>query len=221
MCSVASWSLLLGIEDTATAKLLVTAVRLESPGFAAEFDGKDLNTERGFSTCRSPIVHAAVTTLLAEMEQQQKLLDQTGWLTARQRAGEMVEHALDCLPSDGELWVRSAQLSQADADWSDTAASLGISQRLAPAEDAALRARLEIWAMVPAAIAERADTPLRSDIRVVLEHGRPELVRLLLALAPVWMLPAMRQEVEALSPRRRELATQLLPVLVDVIGSST
>ncbi len=208
MCCAAIWSLVLGVEDIATAKLLVTAMRLESPGFS-----DDLNAEQTLSTCRSSIVHASVATLFAQMDRQRALDNNAAWLTARKRAGEMIDHAVACLPSDGDMWGRAAQLSEANADWSNMLSRLALSQRLAPAEDAVLRTRIDIWASAPVSLAEGADGSLRADIRIVLEHGRIELVRLLLASVPAWTLSVMRDEVAGLSQTRRELAERLVPAL--------
>jgi hypothetical protein len=50
-------------------------------------------------------------------------------------------------------------------------------------------------------------------MRAALEYGSPPLLRQLLATAPVWMLPSMRDEVARLSVQRRQLVVQLAPAL--------
>ncbi|MEO7220984.1 MAG: hypothetical protein ABIY37_00780 [Devosia sp.] len=218
MCSAASWSLMLSIEDVATSKLLITAARIESSGFFEELEASGLVADRALDTCRLPIVRAGVTTLLAQAEATKSVNDKSVWLTATQRAAEMIDHAVRCSPADGEMWGRAAQISQANSDWTKMLARLSLSQRLAPADDAVLRTRIDAWASLPSFLATRADESLRSDVRIVLEHGRLELVRLLLASAPSWMLPALREEVAGLSADRRGLALQLLPILTGITG---
>lgn len=218
MCSAASWSLMLGIEDVATSKLLITAARLESSGFSDDLEASGLVADRAFATCRSPIVRAGVATLFAEAEQKKSSGDESAWSAATQRAAKMIDHAVTCIPTDGEMWGRAAQVSRASTDWPNMLARLSLSRCLAPADDEVLRTRIEAWASLPPFLAARADDSLSADIRIVLEHGRLELVRLLLASAPSWMLPAMREEVVGLSTDRRGLAVQLLPVLAGTAG---
>ena len=216
MCSAAIWSAVLGVEDVVTANVLVTAMRLEAQGSATPDLRDGVNVEGALSTCRSSILRAAVAVQFGELDQQADVDTDAGWLIKVQQAGRTIDHALGCMPADGAMWARSAAISQATAQPLDAVAmALEISQRLAPAEEAALRARLGVWAVVSPAIAERVDVSLRADMHVLLEHGDLKALRLLLASVPAWTLPMMRQELAALSSPRRLLAEQLLPALTE------
>jgi len=216
MCSAAIWSARLCIEDIATASLVVTAMRLESPGYANDFKDDGAMTVAALSSCRSAIVRSAVEVVVVTKNTVKSFDDQDAWLTAGERADEMIEHAVACSPDDGEMWARSAQVASHSADWAMVLERLDRSKTLAPADEATLGLRLAVWADVPVALNAEADASRRADIRAVLEHGSPELLRRLLATAPAWMLPSMRDEVARLSAARRQLALLLVPALGDV-----
>ena len=215
MCSAAIWSLRLCIEDVAIAPLIVTAMRLESPGYANDFKGDGSMTAVALSSCRSSIVRSAVKVVVATKNNAKSFDDPNAWLTASQRAEEMISHAVACVPDDGEMWARSAQIASQSTLWATTLERLNRSQALAPADEATLGLRVAVWADVPVALDAESDVSRRADMRAVLAYGSPELLRRLLATAPIWMLPSMRDEVARLSVQRRDLVVQLAPALGD------
>jgi hypothetical protein len=215
MCSAAIWSLRLCIEDIATVPLVVTAMRLESPGYANDFRDDGSMTAAALSSCRSSIVRSAVEVVVATKNNAKSFDDPDAWLTAGQRAEEMISHAVACSPDDGEMWARSAQIASQSTQWETALERLNRSQALAPADEATLSLRVAVWADVPVAVDAESDVSRRADTRAALEHGSPELLRRLLATAPAWMLPSMRDEVARLSVERRQLVVQLAPALGD------
>jgi hypothetical protein len=213
MCSAAIWSLRLCIEDVATAPLVVTAMRLESPGYANDFNDDGAMTAVALSSCRSSIVRSAVKVVVATKNNAKSFDDQGAWLTASQRAEEMISHAVACLPDDGEMWARSAQIASQSAEWTTTLERLNRSQVLAPADEATLGLRVAVWADVPVGLEAVSNVSRGADMRAVLEYGSPGLLRRLLATAPLWMLAGLRDDVARLSTDRRQLALQLVPAL--------
>jgi hypothetical protein len=116
------------------------------------------------------------------------------------------------------MWGRAARLSDTRIDWPSVEARLALSQRFAPADENALRMRMDTWASLP--VAARAEESLSVDVRIVLGHGGVELLRRLLASAPPWMLPAMREAAAGLSADRRGMIVQLLPALASATGAA-
>ena len=215
MLSAAIWSAMLGVEDATSINLLRDAARLESDGQSVSAEAVvDSGADRAFSTCRPSIVRAAVGVRFAELNQQSAARDRALWLAKSEDTGRMMDHALDCMPDDGGMWARQALLTQLRSGASDVVGrALGRSQALAPAEENILRTRLEAWTMMAPGAIEPVEAALHADVSVLLEHARPELLRLFLASLPIWMLPMVREEFGALPEPRRELAERMLPAL--------
>ncbi len=124
------------------------------------------------STCRADILRAAMTVQMAALDLESITSDYSSWAQALERADRFIAHYVQCLPTDGNGWLRKALISRATAELPAALAELlAQSARLAPAEGQVLRARLALWKAVSAQTIGLGRQWLRQDVSTILAYG--------------------------------------------------
>ncbi len=117
--------------------------------------------------CNSDIVRAGLTVRLMLLDLENPDVDYDAWASAVAAAERYAHHALRCVPTDGNTWLRFAMVRQAIGENSEeTAALLEQSQRLAPSEGDVVFARLLLWNRLAAPTLVAGRDALRRDIQV-------------------------------------------------------
>jgi hypothetical protein len=146
--------------------------------------------------CQSEFVKAALTVSLFRLDMQNPDVDYDNWSNALERADKVARFALQCLPSDGNFWVRFAMVRQAIGEQPEEIAKLvTLSQLYAPAEENTIAARFRLYNRLTQPSLALTAAPLRADLAVVcslkgaalrkrLPLPRPVLAEEVLAIAP-------------------------------------
>ena len=158
------------------------------------------------STCRADILRAAMTVQMAALDLESITSDYSSWAQAIERADRFITHYVDCLPTDGNGWLRKALVSRATAELPPLLADLlGRSARFAPAEGEVLRARLALWKVVSAQTISLAATSLRQDISTILEYGDGRDLEQLFKDLPATLEETVEDVRRSLTPARGAL----------------
>nr|WP_145959094.1 hypothetical protein [Rhizobium sp. ACO-34A] len=103
--------------------------------------GIDARTGQGM--CLSDVVKAGATVELTRLDRMDLTNAFPQWVETADLADSYLVHALSCLPTSGNLWLRLAMIRQAVAEVPTSLEHLvQLSQLYAPAEADVLRARL-------------------------------------------------------------------------------
>jgi len=153
--------------------------------------------------CRYDIIRAGVTTTLADIDRLNGSNNRKGWNEAVARADRLLLHAIGCVPTDGNYWVRLAMVRWTKGEKPDELARLlQQSAWLAPAEKNVLAARFFLWNRVSVATLERAKETLQTDLMTTLIHPPPWLANSI--MSPIGLnIRRYVAEVDALLPAER------------------
>ncbi|KAA0680782.1 hypothetical protein DTW90_37270 [Neorhizobium sp. P12A] len=146
--------------------------------------------------CRSDIVLAGATVILADLDRQNQSLDYDAWADAMSLGDRYFVHAISCMPTNGNYWLRLALIRRAVAERpAELASFMQESVRMAPADQDIILARFAFWNQASAATLGAANSSVESDIKTVLENGNAfEIV------------PAIKNVGSNLAPYFREVA---------------
>jgi len=123
--------------------------------------------------CRSDVVKSGLSVILKNLDAQQPEADYERWATTLQEADTYLTHALSCLPTNGNLWLRLAMVRLTMAEQPDEIARLlSHAQWLAPSEINELSSRLKIWNRVSASTLAKASSSVLSDLLLV-QRNKP------------------------------------------------
>ena len=174
----------------------------------------------GTASCRSDIVHASLLMVLTDLDNQNITNNYDGWADSVSSAEKFLGHAITCLPSDGDLWLRYAMVRMKSGEIpAEQVELMQISQSLAPAEGGTLLARIGHWNELSATTLEKAAPLVNADLknallymgvgslRSQLENLSPQLTPYVAQVAS--QLPADRQDYFAKS----EVALPQLPIV--------
>jgi hypothetical protein len=159
-------------------------------------------------TCRSGLIEAILSVRLQQIEMRRSLAEQRGmddrWSDAVLALAPIVDHALSCLPTDGRLWQRRAVLTwllggPAKAQITD----MELSQAYAPADLDVVALRLSHWKRVGPAVTDPAESALRADLRIVLQHAPAPGVPFLLADLPSDIQRLVKEELSGVDVGRQ------------------
>lgn len=149
--------------------------------------------------CRSDIVMAGTTLVLNRLDTASEITGYEAWAKAADDAERYMRHAVSCMPTDSNLWLRLAIVRAVIAQEPKSIARLmTMSARLAPADELALLARVYFWNHLNVATLENARTTVESDVRLLLKLGDSRKVA-----------PALTRISAALLPYVKQAATQL------------
>ncbi len=151
--------------------------------------------------CRSDIVMAGATVILADLDRQDQDADYDAWAEALSRGERYFEHAISCTPTNGNYWLRLAMIRWAIAERPDEIATLmRESVSVAPAEQNVLMARLYFWNRLSAVTLEAASGSVENDVRIAVEDGEP-----------YQLAPAMKSIGKNLAPYFRKYTQRVSP----------
>lgn len=146
--------------------------------------------------CRSDIVMAGATVILADLDRQNQSLDYDAWADAISRGEGYFEHAISCTPTNGNYWLRLALIRRAVAERpAELATLMRESVLMAPADQDIIIGRFSLWNNASAATLEAARSSVESDIRTILDNGNAFQI-----------VPAIKDIGKNLAPYFRKIA---------------
>lgn len=122
--------------------------------------------------CRSDVLGAGLTVILANLDRQNSFSRYDAWASAMEDADRYVVHAIGCTPTDGNLWLRLAMIRWAIAEQPPNLAFLlRQSVRYAPANGELVKARFIVWKKASEQTLELAGDALEADLRTLLRFA--------------------------------------------------
>uniref|UniRef100_UPI0039827C6E hypothetical protein n=1 Tax=Rhizobium sp. TaxID=391 RepID=UPI0039827C6E len=133
-----------------TASISIVAERLERGGTVADdvvakYASRSVEVVDGHY-CRSDIVAAGVTLVLAQLDRQNVNVNYDAWAAAASGARQYLRHALSCMPTNSNFWLRLAAVQSTIAE--EPVAIAGMMKRsvvLAPHDEAMVLTRFYFW----------------------------------------------------------------------------
>jgi hypothetical protein len=127
--------------------------------------------------CRSDIVMAGATVILADLDRQNQSADYDGWASAFERGDRYFRHAVSCTPTNGNYWLRLALIRRAVAERpEELAALMRQSVLVAPAEQDTIIGRFSFWNVAGVASLDASKPSVMSDIKNILMYGNAFLI---------------------------------------------
>lgn len=156
--------------------------------------------------CRSDIVMAGTTLVLNRLDTADEITGYDAWLRASDGAERFMRHAVSCMPTESNLWLRLAMVRSVIVQEPKAIARfVDMSARLAPADEVALLARVYFWNRLHAATLEAARKSLQGDVNLLLALGDPHEVGRSLAVISPALLPFVKEAGAKLPPDRKAL----------------
>jgi hypothetical protein len=154
--------------------------------------------------CRSDIVMAGTTLVLNRLDTANEITGYDAWAKAADDAERYIRHAVSCLPTDSNLWLRLAIVRAVIAQEPKSIARLmTMSARLAPADELALLARVYFWNHLNVATLENARTTVESDVSLLLKLGDSRKVAPALTRISAALLPYVKQASKQLPANKK------------------
>ena len=122
--------------------------------------------------CRSDIVAAGVTLVLAQLDRQNVNVNYDAWAAAASSARQYLRYALSCMPTNSNFWLRLAAVQSIIAE--EPAAVAGMMKRsvvLAPHDQVMILTRFYFWNDFTDATLAAARNALDSDLMTMLKLG--------------------------------------------------
>jgi len=127
--------------------------------------------------CRSDIIMAGTTLVLNRLDVANEITGYDAWVKAADDAERYMRHAVTCMPTESNLWLRLAIVRAVIVqEPTATARLMNMSAWLAPADEVALLARLYFWNRLNVTTLENARTSVESDMNLLLKLGDPRKV---------------------------------------------
>jgi hypothetical protein len=156
--------------------------------------------------CRSDIVMAAATIVLTQIDTENQANDYEGWLSAVTEADKFLQHALSCMPTDSNLWLRLAVVRAVIAeDPQATAQLMAQSVKLAPADQIALLARLYFWNRFSEATLKNSEPMVEQDLGLLFRFGDPSQIAQEIPNVGPALIPYIKRASTSLSDSRKRL----------------
>ncbi|AHG46502.1 hypothetical protein RLEG12_26150 [Rhizobium leguminosarum bv. trifolii CB782] len=159
-----------------TASISIVAERIErgetvSDDIAAKYAARTIDIVDGHY-CRSDIVAAGVTLVLAQLDRQNVNVEYDAWAAAASSARHYLQHALSCMPTNSNFWLRLAAVQSVIAEEPLSVAEMMTrSVALAPHDEAIILTRFYFWNDLTNATLAAAKTALDSDLLTMLKLG--------------------------------------------------
>ncbi|CAN7523031.1 hypothetical protein LJR245_003615 [Rhizobium leguminosarum] len=122
--------------------------------------------------CRSDIVAAGVTLVLAQLDRQNVNVNYDAWAVAASSARQYLRYALSCMPTNSNFWLRLAAVQSTIAE--EPVAIAGMMKRsvvLAPYDQVMVLTRFYFWNDFTDATLTAAKRALDSDLTTMLKLG--------------------------------------------------
>ena len=159
--------------------------------------------------CRSDIIMAATTVVLKQIDNANEANDYEAWLSAVTVAEKFLQHALSCMPTNSNLWLRLAVVRAVVAeDPQATAQLMAQSVKLAPADQMELLARLYFWNRFSEATLRSSSPWVEQDLDLLFQMGDPApIVQQIPNVRPA-LIPYIKRASISLSESRKKLFAQ-------------
>ncbi|EJC80878.1 hypothetical protein Rleg4DRAFT_2545 [Rhizobium leguminosarum bv. trifolii WSM2297] len=159
-----------------TASISIVAERIErgetvSDDIAAKYAARTIDIVDGHY-CRSDIVAAGVTLVLAHLDRQNVNVKYDAWAAAASSARHHLQHALSCMPTNSNFWLRLAAVQSVIAEEPlSVGGMMARSVALAPHDEAMILTRFYFWNDLANTTLSAAKTALDSDLVTMLKLG--------------------------------------------------
>ncbi len=135
---------------------------------------------RDAGVCQTVFVKSGFTILLAALDIENQDNGYDAWATAMQRAEAFGRHALGCLPTNGDLWLKLARLHQATGEQPlEIFQLVNNSQLYAPSEPHVLAARYAFYGHLTDASLKFLDGTIANDVRAICSESGNDMRRVL------------------------------------------
>jgi hypothetical protein len=159
-----------------TASISIVAERIErgetvTDDVVTKYASRSVDVVDGHY-CRSDIVAAGVTLVLAQLDRQNVNVNYDAWAVAASSAREYLRYALSCMPTNSNFWLRLAAVQSIIAE--EPAAVAGMMKRsvvLAPHDQVMILTRFYFWNDFTDATLAAAKSALDSDLTTMLKLG--------------------------------------------------
>lgn len=159
-----------------TASISIVAERIERGETVADdvvtkYASRSVDVVGGHY-CRSDIVAAGVTLVLAQLDRQNVNVNYDGWAAAASSARQYLRHALSCMPTNSNFWLRLAAVQSTIAE--EPVSIAGMMKRsvvLAPNDQVMILTRFYFWNGFTDATLAAAKSALDSDLMTMLKRG--------------------------------------------------
>ncbi|MDH6201862.1 MULTISPECIES: hypothetical protein [Rhizobium] len=159
-----------------TASISIVAERIErgetvADDVVAKYASRSVDVVDGHY-CRSDIVAAGVTLVLAQLDRQNVNINYDGWAAAASSARQYLRHALSCMPTNSNFWLRLAAVQSTIAE--EPVSIAGMMKRsvvLAPHDQVMILTRFYFWNDFTDATLAAAKRALDSDLMTMLKRG--------------------------------------------------
>ena len=177
--ATATFAVLAGRELYASIKVAsisIVAERIErgdtvADDVTARYASRTIDMVEGHY-CRSDVVAPGVTLVLAELDRQNVNLDYDAWATAASSARRYLRHALSCMPTNSNFWLRLAAVQSVIAEEPQSIAGMmKRSVALAPYDESMILTRFYFWNDFTDATLSAAKRALDSDLTAMLKLG--------------------------------------------------
>ncbi|PDS46441.1 hypothetical protein CO662_00080 [Rhizobium anhuiense] len=122
--------------------------------------------------CRSDIVAAGVTLVLAQLDRQNVNVNYDAWAAAASSADRYLRYALSCMPTNSNFWLRLAAVQSIIAE--EPLSLAGMMKRsvaLAPYDESMILTRFYFWNDFTDATLLAAKSALDNDLMTMLKRG--------------------------------------------------
>ncbi len=159
-----------------TASISIVAERLEhgetvTDDVEAKYAARTIDIVDGHY-CRSDIVAAGVTLVLAQLDRQNVNVNYDAWAAAASSARHYLQHSLSCMPTNSNFWLRLAAVQSVIAeDPLSVAEMMKRSVALAPHDESMILTRFYFWNDFTNATLSTAKAALNSDLVTMLKLG--------------------------------------------------
>ncbi|MGG7578629.1 hypothetical protein [Rhizobium sp. Nf11,1] len=159
-----------------TASISMVAERIErgetvGNNVAARYAARAIERIDGHY-CRSDIVAAGLTLVLTQLDRQNVNIDYDAWVAAAASARHYLQHALSCMPTNSNFWLRLAAVESKIAE--EPLSSAGMMKRsvaLAPYDESMILTRFYFWNGFTDTTLLAAGHALDSDLMTMLKLG--------------------------------------------------
>lgn len=143
--------------------------------------------------CQGIFVKSGFTILLAALDIENQDTGYDAWGTAMQRAEAFGRHALGCLPTNGDFWLKLARLHQATGEQPrELFQLLNNSQLYAPAEPQVLAGRYAFYGHLTDASLQLLGDTIANDVRAICSESGNDMRRILAPPSP-WVQRVMNE----------------------------
>lgn len=153
-------------------------------GLAARLEAKEIRNDlppsrderwqavSSTKACDSETLYAGLVVMLLKLDQVNVTTNPKEWATGMDGGERFLKHVTDCLPSDGNAWLRLAMVQRAIAEQPDEICTLVEKSRAyAPFEALTLSARIRLYKRLNKVTVSACSDVIRRDFQTVFVNG--------------------------------------------------